>query len=148
MKKNELKLFVGGYYDERIFKGKQFEGKTPFSKNIALYTLSEVLKLPYIENVCEWYLETYEKSWDKTTEKERIEAIMEYNSSDEISGLEYFNTVEEAEKYKNEVLEEIKFAEDNSVYNGKIQDNYGYFREVYVHKDDLEKFRGNKDENN
>ena len=45
----ELKLFVGGYYDMRIFKGECFDGKTLFRKDIKTYTLQEVLKLSFVE---------------------------------------------------------------------------------------------------
>ena len=76
--------------------------------------------------------------FDDFTDEEKKDLILNWTSTDEIAGLEYFETEEEAEKYKKGVLEEIKDAEDNSVYNGAIQDNYGHFREVYVYKDDLE----------
>lgn len=158
MNKKELKLFVGGYYDERIFKGSHFEGKTPFGKDIDTYTLEEALKLPFIESITEWFKqegkEWYRKEFkkeyiedeyfgvdfDTLTDEEKTKAILRYNKYDEIAGLAYFNTEEEAEKYKNEVIEDVEDAERNSTHYEKIQDEYGYFREVYVHIDDLEEY--------
>lgn len=76
MKNQGLKLFVGGYYDDRIFDGEQFEGKTPFDKNIETYTLSEVLGLGFVEPIKEWFEENYEKEWDKATKEEKVKAVI------------------------------------------------------------------------
>lgn len=134
MKNEELKLFVGGYYDSRIFEGEQFDGKTPFDKNIDTYTLSEVLGLGFVEPVKEWFEETYEKEWDEATEEEKVKAIIEYTDTDEIAGLLYFDTQEKAEKFKNDVIKEVEEIEEMSAYEGKRQDSEGYFREVYIAK--------------
>lgn len=129
------KLFVGGYYDGRIFEGDYFEGKTPFNKGIDTYTLDEALKLSFVEPVKNWYEEQEEKSWEETTEKEKIQAIKEYTESDGIAGLLYFETEEEAESYKQEVINEIEEIENEIEYIGKSQDEYGIFREVYRSKE-------------
>lgn len=130
----ELKLFVGGYYDDRIFVGEFFEGKTHFSKDIDVYTLSEVLRLPFIENVTNVYEEESGREWEDLSEEEKIEAIMYYNSSDDISGLMYFETEEAALSCKNETLEELEYIENHLEYEGKKQDCYGFFRKVYSFK--------------
>lgn len=129
------KLFVGGYYDDRMFKGDYFDGKTPFGKNINTYTLEEVLQLGFVEPVREWFEEIYEKEWDEATEEEKIEGILLYTQDDEIASLLYFDTEEEAENYKNQVIEEIEKLEQEIEYIGKEQDSYGNFREVYILKD-------------
>lgn len=131
-----MKNFVGGYYDDRIFKGEYFEGKTPFDKKIDCYTLEETLNLPFIEGVKEWFEENddEERDFDEIVKEEKIKAILEYVESDEIAGLVYFETEEEAEKFKQDNLEEIKRAEENSIYIGKKQDQYGNYRDVYEHR--------------
>lgn len=130
----DLKLFVGGYYDDRIFEGKEFEGKTPFSKNINTYTLSEVLELGFVEPVNEWFDEIYEKEWDEIEDQERANAIIEYVDSDELAGLLYFNTEQESNRYRNDVINEIEELEKNIKYIGKQQDSYGNFKEVYTYR--------------
>jgi len=130
----EKKLFVGGYYDDRIFEGEGFEGKTPFNKNIDTYTLTEVLNLGFVENVTEWFEEKEEKEWNEATEQEKIKAIINYTESDEIAGVLYFETEEEAQNFKNEVVKEIEEIEQRVSYDGKRQDREGYFREVYIIK--------------
>lgn len=163
MGKNKLKLFVGGYYDARIFKGSHFDGKTPFGDSIDTYTLEEALKLSFVEGTKEWFEqegeEWYEEEFgkeyieneyfgvdfDSLTDEEKTQAILKYTSSDEIAGLEYFDTEEEAEKYRNEVLEEIEDSERNSIYCKQIRDNYcGCFRDVYVHKNDIEEYESER----
>lgn len=134
MKNQGLKLFVGGYYDDRIFDGEQFEGKTPFDKNIETYTLSEVLRLGFVEPIKEWFEENYEKEWDKATKEEKVKAVIEYTDTDEIAGLLHFDTEEKAEKFKNDVIKEVEEIEAMSIYEGKRQDSEGYFREVYITK--------------
>lgn len=130
------KLFVGGYYDDRIFKGDYFDGKTPFSKDIDTYTLEEVLELGFVEPVKEYFEETYEKEWIEATEEEKIEGILSYTQDDEIASLLYFKTEEAAENYKNQVIQEIEELEQKIEYIGIEQDSYGNFREVYILKDE------------
>ena len=125
------KLFVGGYYDDRIFEGECFENKTPFSKDVNTYTLEEALKLVFVEPVKEWYEETEEKEWDSITEEEKIKAIEKYVEGDEIAGLVYFETEESAEKYKQGVLQEIKEIEDQVEHVEKKQDGSGYYHDVF-----------------
>lgn len=138
MNRNEklkLKLFVGGYYDDRIFEGEEFDGKTPFNKDIDTYTYDEVLKLGFVEPVKEldFYLDEllYERKWNDLSIEEQIESIIEYVSTDSIAGLLFFDTEEKANKYKEEVLKELNIIEENIEYVGKQQDDEGYFREVY-----------------
>lgn len=130
------KLFVGGYYNQRIFKGEVFDGKTPFNTDVCIYTLEEVLELGFIDKdyLIEWYELNEEKKWDDATEKEKTKAVLDYTEGDEIAGLEYCDSEKEAEDYKNYILEDIKECEEKSEYFGTIQDQYGYFREVYVEK--------------
>lgn len=135
---NNKKLFVGGYYDDRMFEGEEFEGKTPFNKDINTYTLEEALKLGFCdeENIIENYGNVnIDKNWEDTTYKEKVEAIMDYTEDDDIAGLLYFDTEEQAEKYKNEVLEEIKELENDIEYIGKEQNRQGIYQEVYKSKE-------------
>lgn len=133
-----MKNFVGGYYDDRIFKGEHFQGRTPFDKKIDCYTLEEVLNLPFVEGVKEWFEENddYERDFDEIPEKEKINAILEYVEGDEIAGVLYFETEALAEEFKKDTLDEIKSDEENSVYIGKKQDQYGNFRDVYEYKNE------------
>lgn len=130
------KLFVGGYYDDRIFEDERFEGKTPFGKDIDTYTLDEALRLPFIEPIKEWYEEVCDQDWESITEQEKIKAIEKYVEGDEIAGLVYFGTEEDAEKYKQEVLQEIKEIEDQVEYVEKEQDGSGYYHDVYKLKEE------------
>ena len=63
------KLFVGGYYDSRIFDGSHFDGKTPFGEDIDTYTLEEVLKLGFVESIKDLsegdLIDLYEKVYNK-----------------------------------------------------------------------------------
>lgn len=125
---NKDKVFVGGYFDDRIFKGEEFEGKTPFSKDIDIYTLEEVLKLGFVEPVKDLY------DWEELSEEEKINAIIEYTARDEIAGLILCKNKEVAEKTKLDIIKEIEELEKNIEYIGKEQDEYGMFREVYISK--------------
>lgn len=124
-----MNLFVGGYYDGRIFDG--VEEKTPFSKEISIYTLEEVLKLGFVENVIEWYEDKEELEWDEISEQEKTKAILAYVEYDEIAGLVYFDEKEKAEKYRNDVIKEIEELEKTYKYSEKVEDGYGNFREVW-----------------
>lgn len=139
MKKEILKLFVGGYFDDRIFKGERFEGKTPFDKNINTYTLDEALQLGFVEGVIKWFEENNGKEWDNLSFNEKANAIEKYEESDEIAGIVYFETEEETEKYKDEVIKEIENIEKESICTGQIQDKYGHFRDIYEHKKIIKK---------
>ena len=130
----EKKLFVAGYYDDRVFEGEHFEGKTPFDKGIDTYTLSEVLKLPFVEGVVDNYEEEHKKEWDNLTDTEKIKFILKYTDTDEIAGLLYFNSEEEAKSYKDEVIEEIEDVERHSTITQRIQNKYGFFVDVFEYK--------------
>ena len=128
------KLLVGGYFDDRKFKGDYFDGKTPFNKDINTYTVDEALNLGFVENVINWYEDSKEKSWDQLPETEKAQQIEEYTSTDEIAGLNYFTTEEEATQYKNEVLEELQEIETEIEYQGMEQNNEGIYQEIYTLK--------------
>lgn len=133
-----MKNFVGGYYDRRIFEGEEFIGKTPFGKDINTYSFEEVLRLPFVEIFLNYIIEQYEEDgekWEDATEEEKAQAIISFVESDEIAGLLYFETEEEAEKYKQEVIKEIEEIEEMSVFDCLEQDGEGGFREVYVYKE-------------
>lgn len=138
MSKENLKLFVGGYYDDRIFEGEYFAGKTPFSKEIDTYALDEVLKLGFVENVVNEYNDRAEwqelPAWDELNFEEKVKEIEEYTASDEIAGINYYETVEEAEQYKKDVLKELEELENEIEYSHTEQDRKGFYREVYVLK--------------
>ena len=130
----EQKLFVGGYYDKRIFKGEHFYGETPFfGKDINTYSLSEVLKLDFIEGVKEWAYEVGEKMFEELTEEEQIKAIIDYTESDEVAGLLYFHTENEAVKYKEEAINKLNEIEKdkNVVYVGTTLTEDGFYREIF-----------------
>lgn len=132
-----LKVFAGGYYDDRIFKGEEFCGKTPFNKNINTYSLNEVLQLGFIENVVNWYNENKEendKEFEELNYNNKVKIILNYVESDEIAGLKYFFTELEAENYKQEVLKELEELENHIEYDGSKQDGEGYYRETYIYK--------------
>ena len=140
------KLLVGGYYDDRVFKGDYFDGKTLFNKNIDTYTVEEALKLGFVENVIEWHKENKaeeEKDWDQSSELEKAILIEQYTLFDEIAGMNYYETEEGAENFKNEVIEELIDLEDaiksgEIKYLGKEQNRNGIYEEVYVYNDDCE----------
>lgn len=132
------KLFIVGYYDTRIFEGEYFYGKTNFNKNIEVYSLSEVLKLPLIENVEEWVKDTYDKEFESLPYNDKVSMVMEYTDGDELGLAVYFFTEEEALQYKQDIIKEVEEAERDSIYIGKKQDEYGYFREVYRYKGECE----------
>lgn len=132
-----MKILVGGYYDTRSFKGDHFEGKNPFGEDIDTYTVKEALEfgagLEYIE---EWYEDVYgiEDGWGQLTEIEKAELIEKYTMNDELLGFNSFETEDEAKKYKEIVLEEVRGYEDD-IKAGKIvidkEGNYIY-NEHYV----------------
>lgn len=138
MERTERKVFVGGYYDDRIFRGEYFEGKTPFDKEINCYTLEEALKLPFVEGVKEWFEENSSDKFYKISNEEKIKAILNYIENDEIASLIYFESEEVAEKYKKDTLKEIEKLEKEIKYIGKEQDERGVFREVYRQRKDFE----------
>ena len=129
------KIFVGGYYDDRIFEGEIFEGKTLFGKNVDTYTLEEALKLHFVEPVMEWYEEQEEKEWENLSDDEKIKKIEEYTLHDDIAGLMYFGTTAWAEQKKEEILKEIEEIEKESDYVGKEQNSEGIYQDVYKYKD-------------
>lgn len=138
----KLKLFVGGYYDMRVFKGEHFHGKTPFGKDIQTYTLQDILKLSFVEGTVQEYEQSLnnaykdedmdeEKDWENTTDDEKVEAILEYTKDNDIAGLLYFGTEIEADNYKSTILKEINKCEKESTYVGKEQDKQGRFRDIF-----------------
>ena len=131
MEIKESKFFVGGYYDDRIFEGTDFEDKTPFSKDLDIYSLSEVLKLGFVEGVIENYESINSNRWDDLDYNEKVKLIMEYTDGDNIAGLKCFDSEEEAVNFKNSVISEIENIENNTVFDRQVQDNEGYFRDVY-----------------
>lgn len=136
------KVFVAGCYDNRIFKGNFFDGMCLYSK-ADCYSLEEVLKLSFVENIEEWFEENEERAFREITEEEKINAILDYIQYDEIANIEYLETEEKALKRKNELLEEINDIEEKIkigeiVYIGQKQDQYGNFRDVYKLKLDLD----------
>lgn len=136
MLKEKLKLFVGEYYDDRIFEGEYFEGNTPFNNKIHTYTLEEVLKLAFVENVVDEYNERAEwqelPNWDELTFEEKAKEIEEYTASDDIAGVLCFDTEDKAAKYKQNVLNELKELEKEIEYSHAEQDREGCYRKVYV----------------
>lgn len=129
------KYLVGGYYDERIFKG--IDEKTPFRKDISIYDSEEALKLPFVEPVIEYYNDYKnddELEWDKLSESEKIEFIESYTEGDEIAGLVAFKTLEEAVKYLKDVLKQINELEEEYEFSYKEEDDYGRYNSVYEKK--------------
>lgn len=145
MSKENLKLFVGGYYDDRIFDGEYFVGKTPFNNEIDTYTLDEVLKLGFVENVVEEYNNRAEwqelPAWDELTFEGKSKEIEKYTESDDIAGILYFETEKETENYKQDVLKELEELECEIEYSHKQQDQEGFYREVYIKMPESRKAR-------
>lgn len=133
MGKEDLKLFVGGYYDSRRFEGDFYDGKTPFDKHIDTYTLDEALAVGFVEPVIEWFEDKHDKSWDEGSFEEKAKAIEEYTYSDDIAGMLYFPTEEEAEKYKQKALNELARLELMSKYKNTEQEQHGTYKEVYAY---------------
>ena len=138
MKNENLKLFVGGYFTDKVFIGEQFEGMSIFFDNVDTYSLEEVLKLGFVgEGFIDWYEENFEETegnFNSLSFSNKVKYILEYVENDEVAGLTYFDTQKEAEVYKNECINDLEWAKNNSVYKGKEQDQYGYFREIYEYK--------------
>lgn len=131
-----IKYFVGGYYDDRIFK--DAEGKTPFRKDVSIYDLESALKLGFIEPIEEWYKDIKdeeEPEWDELGDSKKAELVLEYSESDEIAGLVGFETLKKAVEYLKNTLSEILEFEGTYEYVEKIQDQYGYYRDVYERKE-------------
>lgn len=134
LKMKNLKLFVAGYYDEREFKDD--ERIRAFDKNIDTYTLEEVLKLGFVENVIADYEENYkedygDKEWEELDYKDKVNFIVDYTESDELAKVYWFNTEEKAEEIKNEYLEELYQFEKEFKYSYQKQNEYGQFVEVW-----------------
>ena len=130
--------FVGGYYDDRIFRGEKFEGSTLYSKDVDVYNLDGVLKLPFVENVHEFYTDIKkekDREWDSLDDKEKAKWILRYIDGDDIAGLDYVEDDLKAEEYKKEILKEIIEKEKHSIYVGVEQDKNGNYRKVYEYKE-------------
>ncbi|MFQ9545289.1 MAG: hypothetical protein ACLR02_09755 [Clostridium sp.] len=143
MEKEDKKVFVAGYYDDRIFEGEFFDGMCLYDDKVNCYTLEEVLKLPFVEGVEQWFEENdeEEREFYRISDKEKIKAILDYTEYDEIAGVEYYETEEEAKNKLNYLLEKIHNIEEKIktgkiVYKGQKQDEYGNFKEVYSLKED------------
>ena len=137
MKKENLKLFVGGYFTDKVFKGEQFEGMCFFG-DVDTYSLEEALSLGFVgDSFMEWYEGNFEEEegvFYSLSFSDKVKYILEYVENDEIAGLAYFDTEEAAEDYKNECIDNLEWAKNNSVYIGTELDKYGYFREIYEYK--------------
>ena len=116
--------FLAGSYDSRTFIPEDcFSGKAPFDSNVDIYTLEEVLKLQFVEGVKDWY-ETdginvlgYDKEeFKQLTEEEKTIAILRWMEDDEYAGVLYFESEEDADLYKREILQEIAEIEAKTEY--------------------------------
>ena len=131
-----MKILVGGYYDDRIFKGEEFLGKTRFSKDIEVYTVDEALKLDFVSGVEENYNENHSKDWDSLDYRQKAIEIESYMRDDEIAGMKCFETRKDALDFKNETLKEIEEIE-KKILNKEIQcverkNNVSY--ELYIYE--------------
>lgn len=125
------KYLVGGYYDYRIFEGKEIESKRLFGKDIDIYIL---------DNVIEWYNDTKENNepeWEDLSYSRKVELILGCTECNETSGVVEFDTLEEAEKYVKDTLKEIEEIENEYEFDRQIQDECGNFRKVYTLKKDI-----------
>lgn len=129
-----MKIFVGGYYDDRIFEGEGFEGKTPFNKDVDVYNLEEVLELGFLSGIKEYCKDEYEKDFDEMSFNEKKDIIISYVSTDEIAGLICCKNEEEALQLKQKILEEISELEKEIEYIGTEQDEDGYYKKAYRFK--------------
>ncbi len=131
-----LKLFVGGYYDDNIYKGEYFDNKTPFGKTINAYTLDEALRLGFVAPAAEWYEEQTEQEFDTLTDSQKVQVILDYTDDDDIAGLIHFETEAEATSYKQAVLTELAEIAGKVEYTGREQDANGYSHKVYQLKNE------------
>ena len=119
------KLFVGGYYQDYFLINTSYGSAFPketfkhiysdnilFNKDIEVYTLEEVLDLPFIYGVHDYYEEHFGGDFRFIPVEEQIKFILEYAESNEIAGVLYFETEEEAQKYNESVLEAIREEEE------------------------------------
>jgi hypothetical protein len=137
IKKEDLKLFTGGYYDLSIYDDDDyFDGGTPFDVDIETFTLNEVWELGFVSGLKDMIYKEQDKYYYELSVEEQIKAILQYTEGDEIAGLVYFETEEEAEDYKLKILDEIAERELQIEYKGKKQDNEGHYRDVYIKNDD------------
>ena len=124
--------FLAGNYDNRTLEN-YFSGKTPFDSSVNIYTLEEVLKLPFVEGVTDWYetdgiyvLGYDEEEFNQLTEEEKTTAILRWMEDDEHAGVLYFESERDANLYKREMLQEIAEIEGKTeyAYAGKGCDVY------------------------
>ena len=134
-----LKLFVGGYFDERIFEGDKFIGKTPYGKDIDTYTLNEVLQLGFLSGMEDYVREHFEVELDDIPDWKQTTCILHYLKNDEYAGLEYFETEAEAEKFKQDALRNIEWCEENAVFLEKRQIEGGFYVDVLVNPEEQAK---------
>lgn len=136
-KEKSKKVFVGGRYDSRIFKGDFFNGMCLYDNKVDCYTLEETLNLPFIEGVVKWFNENdiEERNFNELSEQEKIEVILNYTQYDDIANIEYLGTEEEALKRKNELLSELNDIEEKIktgeiVYTGQNTYEYRNLEEI------------------
>lgn len=86
------KLLAGGYYNERIFEGEYFEGKTPFNNEINTYTLEEAYKLGFCDEE-QARFNYYDLYYDYTKFEEDLKEYAEDNSLDleELKDIDHSN---------------------------------------------------------
>lgn len=128
------KKYLAGYYDDRIFEGEEFEGKTPFDRTVDIYNMSDLLKLSFIEPIKDWIYDEHKKNWYELTEQEMEYYIEKYVSTDEIAGVKIFKSEEEALNFKNDIIAELDDIESRSVFSHKIQDFNFYYKSVFIKK--------------
>ena len=119
MEKKEIYL-VGGYFkDKKVIDMIEKSHNIVYSKfaEVNLNTVKEVLKLPFVDGIEEYYKDKYGTKKDfyiELTELEQAKIIEEYVESDEIATLKLFTNESEAKEYLKNEQDSIK--KDGVVY--------------------------------
>ena len=111
-----MAYFVGGYYEKKIIN----EEEVKVFDNIKIYDLEDVLNLPFVEGVEDFYNDKFEEPEDRTNEyyelsdDELTKLIIDYVKDDEMATLYAFDTMEEAEKFIGEYKKSIGNSNSNN----------------------------------
>ena len=97
------KLFVGGYYIEDI---REYEHEV-FTEP-KLYTMEEVIKLPFVEPMIEEFKNKNKVEFGDLKFELQKDMIIDYVYDDEIAGLNFCDTEEEAKEELKEALENLE----------------------------------------
>ena len=106
--KNKLRIFAGGY-TETYLNPSADESLDIYSlEYFDTYTIEEVLKLNFVEGIEYVFQDKYDLESDDLFEELPFECktqmVMDYTWNDEIAGMEFYSTEEEAEQFKQKYI--------------------------------------------